>query len=44
MLTKKEKKAMGARVGVLVFSYIMGMLIGQIGEKAITKYILEEEN
>ena len=43
MLTIKEKKAMGARVGVLVFSYIMGMLIGEVGERVITKYILEEE-
>ena len=35
---------MGARVGVLVLSYIMGMLIGEVGERVITKYILEEEN
>ena len=44
MLTKKEKKATVARIGILIFSYVLGAIVGQVGEKAITKYILEEEN
>lgn len=44
MLTKKEKQATVARIGVLAFCYALGSFIGKVGEKAITKYILEEEN
>ena len=44
MLTKKEKKATVARIGVLIFCYVLGAVVGQVGEKAIEKYILEEEN
>ena len=44
MLTIKEKKALGARIGILIFSYVLGSLIGHVGDKAIEKYILEEEN
>ena len=44
MLTKKEKQATGARIAVLIFCYVLGAVVGQVGEKAITKYILEEEN
>lgn len=44
MFNEKEKKAMGARIGILIFSYVLGAIVGHVGEKAITKYILEEEN
>ena len=44
MFNEKEKKATVARIGILIFSYVLGAVIGQAGEKAIEKYILEEEN
>ena len=44
MFNEKEKKATVARIGVLIFCYVLGAIVGQVGEKAIEKYILEEEN
>ena len=44
MLTKKEKQATVARIGVMVLCYTLGSYIGKNADKLISKYILKEEN